>query len=581
VSADKNRTAEAEMRIEWDLPIPTDDGIVLRADAYLPVEPGAYPVLLSYGPYGKGLAFQEAYRSQWEYMIEHYPEVGEGTSNRYQNWEVVDPEKWVPDGYVCVRVDSRGTGRSPGEVDVWSRRETLDLYQCIEWAGGQPWSNGRIGLAGISYYAMNQYQVAALNPPHLAAICPWEGASDWYREFARHGGILCEFAADWYPRQVENVQHGVGERGYTSAMTGDLVAGPDTLDPDELARRRADLGADVKSRPLIDDWYLERNPDWASVTVPMLSAANWGGHGLHARGNIEAFVQAASGQKWLEVHGDAHWVDFYTDRGVALQKEFFGHFLKGEDNGWDRRPPVQIRVRHADGSLIDRMESEWPLARTEWTEYHMTDEGGLELDVPAEATVSYDTSGDGVTFRTTPFQSTTEITGPMAAKLLVSSETSDADLFLVVGLFAPDGGEVTFMGALDPNTPVAQGWLRASHRELDPDLTLPHRPYHPHTRSDPLVPGEVYELDIEIWPTSIVVPAGYHIGLTVRGKDYRYDGELTEFAKTFHYANRGIGPFKHTDRDDRPPEIFDTQVTLYLGGATSSRLLVPIIPLAT
>jgi predicted acyl esterase len=581
VSADKNRTAEAEMRIEWDLPIPTDDGIVLRADAYLPVEPGAYPVLLSYGPYGKGLAFQEAYRSQWEYMIEHYPEVGEGTSNRYQNWEVVDPEKWVPDGYVCVRVDSRGTGRSPGEVDVWSRRETLDLYQCIEWAGGQPWSNGRIGLAGISYYAMNQYQVAALNPPHLAAICPWEGASDWYREFARHGGILCEFAADWYPRQVENVQHGVGERGYTSAMTGDLVAGPDTLDPDELARRRADLGADVKSRPLIDDWYLERNPDWASVTVPMLSAANWGGHGLHARGNIEAFVQAASEQKWLEVHGDAHWVDFYTDRDVALQKEFFGHFLKGEDNGWHRRPPVQLRVRHADGSLVDRMESEWPLARTEWTEYHLTDEGGLELDVPAEATVSYDTSGDGVTFRTTPFQSTTEITGPMAAKLLVSSETSDADLFLVVGLFAPDGGEVTFMGALDPNTPVAQGWLRASHRELDPDLTLPHRPYHPHTRSDPLVPGEVYELDIEIWPTSIVVPAGYHIGLTVRGKDYRYDGELTEFAKTFHYANRGIGPFKHTDRDDRPPEIFDTRVTLYLGGATSSRLLVPIIPPAT
>jgi hypothetical protein len=581
VSTEQSPAAEADMRIEWDLPIPTDDGIVLRADVYLPVEPGEYPVLMSYGPYGKGLAFQEAYRPQWEYMIEHYPEVGEGTSNRYQNWEVVDPEKWVPDGYVCVRVDSRGTGRSPGQVDVWSGREALDLYQCIEWAAAQPWSNGRIGLAGISYYAMNQYQVAALNPPHLAAICPWEGASDWYREFARHGGILCEFAADWYPRQVENVQHGVGERGYTSAMTGELVAGPDTLDPDELSSRRADLGAEVKSRPVIDDWYLERNPDWASVSVPMLSAANWGGHGLHARGNFEAFARAASEQKWLEVHGDAHWVDFYTDRGVALQKEFFGQFLKGEDNGWDRRPPVQLRVRHADGSLLDRMEAEWPLARTVWTEYHLNGDGGLELAVPAEAAVSYDTTGDGITFRTAPFQSTTEITGPMAAKLWVSSETSDADLFLVVGLFDPDGDEVTFMGALDPNTPVAHGWLRASHRGLDPDLTLPYRPYHTHIRPEPLVPGEVYELDVEIWPTSIVVPAGYHIGLTVRGKDYRYDGELTEFAKTFHYANRGIGPFKHTDRDDRPPEIFDTRVTLHLGGATSSRLLVPVIPTAT
>jgi hypothetical protein len=136
------------------------------------------------------------------------------------------------------------------------------------------------------------------------------------------------------------------------------------------------------------------------------------------------------------------------------------------------------------------------------------------------------------------------------------------------------------MGALDPNTPVAQGWLRASHRELDPDLTRPFRPYHTHTRPEPLVPGEVYELDIEIWPTSIVVPAGYHIGLTVRGTDYRYDGELTEFAKTFHYANRGIGPFSHTDPDDRPTEIFDTGVTLYLGGPTASRLLLPIIPTA-
>jgi hypothetical protein len=566
------------MRIEWDVPITTDDGIVLRADVYVPPEAGQYPVLLSYGPYGKGLAFQEAYQPQWDYMIERYPEVAEGTSNRYQNWEVVDPEKWVPDGYVCVRVDSRGTGRSPGVVDVWSRREALDLYQCIEWAAAQSWSNGRVGLAGISYYAMNQYQVAALGPPHLEAICPWEGASDWYREFSRHGGILCEFAADWYPRQVENVQHGVGERGYTSAVTGELVAGPDTIGPDELATRRADLGDDIKSRPLIDEWHLERNPDWCAVEVPMLSAGNWGGHGLHLRGNVEAFVQAASEQKWLEIHGGAHWVDFYTDRGVALQKEFFGHFLKGEDNGWDRRPPVQLRIRHADGTFVDRMEHEWPLARTEWTRYHLTSEGGLTPGEAERGTVEYETSGDGVTFMTAPFQATTEVTGPLAAKLFVSSETSDVDLFLVVRLFDPDDEEVTYMGALDPNTPVAQGWLRGSHRALDPEKTLPYRPYHSHTQSDPLTPGMVYELDVEIWPTSIVVPTGYRLGLSVRGNDYRYQGELTEFAKTFHYANRGIGPFTHTDPDDRPAQVFDSLVTVHVGGETGSHLLLPVVP---
>jgi uncharacterized protein len=566
------------MRIERDVPIPMDDGVVLRADLFIPISEGQYPTLLSYGPYGKGLAFQEGYKPQWDYMIEKYPEVGQGTSNEHQNWEVVDPERWVPAGYVCVRVDSRGTGRSPGYVDVWSRRETVDLYDCIEWAAAQPWSNGRIGLAGISYYAMNQYQVAALQPPHLTAICPWEGASDWYRDFARHGGILCEFAQDWYPRQVENVQHGVGERGFLSAVTGDSVSGPDTEEPEVLASRRADLGRDVKTRPMIDAWHLERNPDWSRVRTPMLSAANWGGQGLHLRGNIEAFTQSAATDRWLEVHGDAHWVDFYTDRGVDLQRRFFDYYLKGEENGWDSEPRVQLRIRHVDGTFTDRAENEWPLARTTWTRYHLTEEGSLTLEsTPTSYVVAYDPAGEGVMFTTAPLTDETEITGPMAARIFISSETTDADLFLVVRVFDPDDAEVTFMGALDPNTPIAQGWLRASHRALDPDMTLPYRPYHSHGRIEPLVPGQIYELEVEIWPTSVVIPAGYRLALTVRGNDYRYEGELSDFAQQFHYAGRGVGPFKHGDPDDRPDDIFSGRVRIHVGGETDSYLLVPLI----
>lgn len=567
------------MRIERDVAIPMDDGVVLRADLFLPVAEGEYPALLSYGPYGKGLAFQEGYRSQWDYMIEHHPEVGEGTSNLHQNWEVVDPEKWVPDGYVCVRVDSRGTGRSPGYMDVWSGRETVDLYDCIEWAGTRPWSNGRVGLAGISYYAMNQYQVAALQPPHLSAICPWEGAADWYRDFARHGGILCQFAEDWYPRQVEKVQHGVGERGYHSTVTGEAVSGPDTEEPEVLATRRADLGHDVMSRPLVDDWYLERNPDWSRVTTPMLSAGNWGGHGLHLRGNVEAFTQSAATDKWLEIHGDAHWVDFYTDRGVALQKRFFSHYLKGEENGWEQTPRVLLRVRQADGTFNDRSENEWPLARTDWTRYHLTAGHELEPSASAEAgSIDYEADGDGSTFLTSPFAEETEITGPLAARLFISSETADADLFLIVRLFDESDDEVTFMGALDPNTPIAHGWLRASHRAVDPGKSLPHRPYHTHDREDPLLPGQIYPVDIEIWPTCIVIPAGYRLGLSVRGNDYRYEGELSDFARKFHYAGRGVGPFKHADPIDRPADVFSGRVTIHVGGETDSFLLVPIIP---
>ncbi len=566
------------MRIDWDAPIPMDDGLVLRADVYRPVEQGQYAVILSYGPYAKGLAFQEGYPLQWQRMAEQHPDVRAGSTNKYQNWEVVDPEKWVPHGYACVRVDSRGAGNSPGYLDCWSPRETKDLYHCIEWAGTQPWSNGKVGLSGISYYAMNAWQVAALQPPHLAAICPWEGASDWYREVHRHGGILCDFAANWYPRQVISVQQGRGNRAPKSPIHGEPVAGPLYLADEELDRNRADLAADVLAHPLDDEYYRGRTPDFSKITVPLLSAANWGGQGLHPRGNFEGFSRSSSAQKWLEVHGLEHWTHFYTNYGRDLQKRFFDHFLKGLDNGWDKQPRVQLQVRHVD-RFVERHADEWPLASTQWTKLHL-DAADRRLSwrrIEGAGTIEYAALGDGVTFTTSPLTHETEVTGPVAAKLFVSSSTSDADLFLVLRLFDPEGEEIVFQGALDPHTPVGQGWLRASHRKLDPRLSAKYRPYHPHDEIRPLGPGEVYELDVEIWPTCVVAPAGYRIGLTVRGKDYEYTGRH-HTAPAVPYPARGCGPFTHTNQRDRPPGIFGGKVTLHTGDARGSYLLLPIIP---
>ena len=178
------------MRIDWDMPITMDDGLVLRCDIYRPVPDGQYPVIMTLGPYAKWLHFEDLYKSQWDRMCADQPDVPTNSTNKYQCWEVVDPEKWVPDGYVCIRVDSRGAGRSPGVIDIWSLREAQDLACCVEWAGVQPWSNGKVGLNGISYYAQNQWQTSALQPKHLAAICTWEGAADFYRDMAHHGGNL-------------------------------------------------------------------------------------------------------------------------------------------------------------------------------------------------------------------------------------------------------------------------------------------------------------------------------------------------------------------------------------------------------
>ena len=497
----------------------------------------------------------------------------------FRSWEVVDPEKWVPHGYACVRVDSRGAGRSPGFIDPFSPRETKDLYHCIEWAGVQPWSSGKVGLNGISYYGMNQWHVATLQPPHLAAMCVWEGSADWYRDMTHHGGILSTFWANWYDMQVKTVQNGLGECGARSRVTGELVCGDETLSDAELARNRCDFGDEILAHPMDDAYHRERSPVWDRIVTPFLSAANWGGQGLHPRGNFEGFVRAASKDKWLEAHGIEHWTHFYTDYGRLLQKRFFDCFLKNEKNGWDRQPKVQLQVRHVD-RFVERHENEWPIARARWTKFYLHPTAHkLDLD-PAHAagSISYDGLGEGVTFVSAPLDKETEITGPLAARLFVSSSTADADLFLVFRVFTPDLREVVFMGAIDPHTPIAQGWLRASHRKLDPQLSTEYRPYHTHDQKQPLRPGEVVPLDVEIWPTSIVVPAGHRIALTVRGKDYEW--QKTTGARLSNFKNEllGCGPFLHDDPRDRPPSVFGGKVTLHTAPNQLSYMLVPVIP---
>jgi predicted acyl esterase len=567
------------MRIDWDVPIKMDDGLVLRADVYRPEREGRFPVILSYGPYAKGLAFQDGYPSAWQRMVAEHPDVAYGSTNKYQSWEVVDPEKWVPDGYACVRVDSRGAGRSPGYIDHFSPRETKDFYLCIEWAGVQRWSNGKVGLNGISYYGINQWHVASLAPPHLAAMCIWEGAADWYRDMTHHGGILSTFWANWYDMQVKTVQYGLGERGPRSAVTGEPACGDETLTGRELQRNRCDFGDDILAHALDDDYHKGRSPVWDKISVPFLSAANWGGQGLHPRGNFEGFVRAASKEKWLEAHGIEHWTHFYTDYGRTLQKRFFDYTLKDMKNGWDRQPRVQLQVRHVD-RFVERHENEWPIARTRWTRFYPDPaDHALGPEPPkAAASVTYDAFGDGATFTSAPLEHETEITGPLAARLFVSSSTADADLFLVFRVFSPDMREVVFMGAIDPHTPVAQGWLRASHRKLDSKLSTEYRPYHTHDEPQPMKPGEVVQLDVEIWPTSIVVPAGHRVALSVRGRDYEWQKSTGARLSNFKNELRGCGPFLHDDPRDRPGAVFGGKVTIHAGPERESYVLVPIVP---
>ena len=193
--------------------------------------------------------------------------------------------------------------------------------------------------------------------------------------------------------------------------------------------------------------------------------------GLHPRGNFEGFLRAGSKQKWLEVHGDTHFTLFYAKYGQDLQRQVLRPFpARASDNGWDKQPKVLLNIRHPGEKFVPRAENEWPLARTQWTKFYLHPDRELDLAPPTDAaTLTYDTSSDGVTFSTEPLTEEMEITGPVAAKLFVSSDTTDADLFLVLRVFDPQGKEVVFVGSNDPRVPVGLGWLRASHRKLDPE----------------------------------------------------------------------------------------------------------------
>lgn len=570
---------EKNLIIERDVSIPMDDGISLKCDVFRPSNGQPAPVIMTQGPYAKGAPYSVQFEPQWKWLVEAHPDLFKGESTgEFMNWETVDPEVWVPLGYVCIRVDSRGAGRSPGILDIFSPREIKDYHDAIEWAAAQPWSTGKVGLNGISYYAITQWLVAALQPPHLTCIIPWEGAGNMYRDFGRHGGIHSNFFTEtWYPRQVVSVQHG-NPNSIIDPWLKERLSGQATFDDEQLRLNRTDPIQDILQRPLDDDWYRARSPDWSKVKVPFLSAASLGGHALHARGNFEAFTQAASTQKWLETHEGRHEELFYLEYGVTLQQRFLDHFLKGVQNGWEQQPPVLLTLRRPFTTEVERRhEQSWPLPDTKWTKFYLDSTSlALKFDPhPAASIASFRALEDTISFQSEPLKQETEITGPLALKLFASSTTTDMDLFVTFQAFSPEDDEVDFQGTIDPHTPLSQGWLRGSHRKLDSEKTVIYRPYHSHDELQPLTPGEIYELDIELWPASVVLPAGFRFAVHIGGRDF--ERPLPPDVPNEAWTSRGSGPWLHNNPADRPKDVFGGTTTLHTGGKWGSYLYLPII----
>ena len=445
-------------------PIAMDDGLVLRADVFRPDRGGPLPGDPdATARTRKGLPFQEGYPSAWKQMADEHPDVTAGSTNKYQQWEVVDPEKWVPDGYACVRVDSRGTGRSPGlHRPLLPARDAGTSTSASSGPGAQGWSNGKVGLNGISYYAINQWHVAALQPPHLAAMCVWEGAADWYRDMTHHGGISRTFWANWYDMQVKT--RPVRARRARAAQPGHGRARLRRRDALRRgARRRTAPTSAPRScaHPLDDEYHRARSPTGKDHGAALVRRRTGAGRACTPAATSRASCAPPREQKWLEVHGIEHWTHFYTDYGRELQRRFFDYFLKGEDNGWSsqpqvllQRPPPGRALRGPrGGGLADPAHASGRSCTSTPDGERLADErrrGRRDGRVRRAWATAYVLARRRWTRSTRSPARSRRSCGS-------SSSTSDADLFLVVRVFDPDGEEVVFRGAVDPHTPIAPG----------------------------------------------------------------------------------------------------------------------------
>jgi predicted acyl esterase len=520
---------EEGLLIERNVEVPMRDGIRILVDIYRPADrpDRDLPILLGWSPYGKhGLS-----DTLW-------PPSGveQGWMSRFTAFEAPDPAFWCANGYAVVFADSRGAWLSEGDLRHNGIGEGEDCYDCIEFLARLDWTNGKVGMTGVSYLAAIQYLVASLRPPHLAAINPWEGFSDWYREFAYHGGIR---ETGFVPRGSDNLRFSLN--------------------------RTEDTNANVLAHPLYDDYWRSKEIDLEAIDVPAYVVASWSDQGLHTRGTIEAWRRISSSAKWLEIHGQKKWAHFYMPSSKAKQKAFFDHFLKGEDSGLGEWPPVLIEVRESAHVRHTRAEDDWPLARTEYRPLHLDAASGTLSERPgtAEVSAAYDPCDEaGEAVFDHRFEEDTELTGYMKLKLWVEAEgADDMDLFVAIQKRDAEGNPVGFhFYAFYDDGPAALGWLRASHRELDPEKSTPWQPVHTHLTEQTLEAGEIVPVEIEIWPSSTLFRKGETLRVVVKGMDiYRDALPNLPFARHEDLRNRG----RHV---------------IHTGGRFDSHLLVPAIP---
>jgi predicted acyl esterase len=516
------------MIIERDVAVQVRGGITIFADVFRPADERPAPPLIGWSPYGKHADAP---------VTRLYPDCGvaPGQLSQYTAFESADPVYWTARGYAVINADIPGTWHGGGNATFLSPEEAACGHDLVEWAAAQPWSNGKAGLTGVSYLASAQWSIAATHPPHLAAINPWEGWSDTYREVARHGGIPETY---FWPY--------IGQRwGYGTNLVEDLAA-------------------ETAEHPFFDDFWSAKVADLSGITVPAFVVASWSDQGLHTRGTFEGFKRISSAHKWLDAHGGKKWGYYYSPDSLRRQQAFFDHFLKGLDTEVTNWPPVRYEVRERAFTGQRKSAAGWPLPGTEYQRLFLDAGSGLLRREPPAAgqSVAYDSERAGrargrATFDLR-FDTDIEIVGHAKLRVWMSApDADDLDVFVALQKLDRYGDLVGFpFYAVFEDGPVALGWIRASHRELDEQRSTPYQPVLAHQRERKPGRGQIVPLDIEILPSGTRFAAGETLRLVIQGADiYRYPRPLVQ---AFHdqSVNHGLH-------------------VIHAGGQFDSHLLVP------
>ena len=483
-----------DILFEKDIKVPMRDGVKLMVDVFRPVDSKEkIPAVIAWSPYGKTSGSSARYENLFNFL---------GLDNKrmsgLQKFEGPDPDYWTAHGYAVVHPDARGVAHSEGDAVLIGTQEGRDGADLVEWIAKQPWCNGKVALSGTSYLTFSQWFIAAEKPEHLVCIQPTEGLTDGYRDIVTVGGI-----SDYVFANVLSDNH-------------------------EGFQQREDVYKEILNYPFVN------HPVWEdkiakveNIEIPVYMVASYSNI-LHTDGTFRAWRNISSKNKWLRIHDNLEWQDYYEPQYVEERRKFFDYYLKGIDNGWDKTPIVRYTLHDMEGNnKVNLVDTQFPPSGTKYKKFYLNGLSRLMTDTPAQNDVpaSYDSKGTTpqLSFHFTVNKETDFIGYPKAHLYLEADGSDDMDIFVfiqkldkqlnVLSQYTMPSRNPRILDALELHGGVlkysgAYAKLRVSRRHIDSKKSTDIIPVQSYDRIEKLLPGQVVEVELALSPMGIKLYEG-------------------------------------------------------------------------